>query len=470
MKNKTVSAFTDDAMGSMDMTAMVSLLQTGDLSAHELVEAAIKRANQANPILNGIVTDTFREAADQVANIPPSPFAGIPSFVKDNDDVEGVPTLRGSRAVARVPARASSEFVRQFQALGLVSLGKTSMSEFGLTATTEPLANDPARNPWQIDCSTGGSSGGAAALVAAGVVPIAHANDGGGSIRIPAACCGLVGLKPSRSRLADITGSRNLPLNILNHGVVTRSVRDTANFYAEAERLFPNPRLMPIGQVTGPAKNRLKIGYFTETAYGTPVDREVVEAVHATIQVCEELGHRVSELPLPFDPRIGDDFFNYWAMMAFLCKYFAGMHFPGKFEKRKLETLTHGLSRHYLKNIFKTKGMIKRLRAFAEPYEKLFHDIDVLITPVTAMPSPKLGYLGPELPFEVAHERLKAFVPYTPIQNIAGAPAVSLPLGRTGSGLPIGVQLATGIGLEKRLLELSFELEQAMPWPILAEV
>ena len=214
-----LSTFTDDALGDFDTVALRDALARGDVSAGEVREAAMARA-QAADRLNAVVTWVDQEPRS-------GEFAGVPTFVKDNEDIAGYPTTFGSRAVPRRPAEERTRFVAQWDELGFQTLGKSALPEFGLTATTEPLDHGPTRNPWHLDHTTGGSSGGSAALVAAGVVPIAHANDGGGSIRIPAACCGLVGLKPSRGRLIDPEAMDQLPVKVATQGVLTRSVRDT---------------------------------------------------------------------------------------------------------------------------------------------------------------------------------------------------------------------------------------------------
>ena len=218
-------------------------------------------------------------------------FAGVPSFIKDNVDVAGQPTMRGTDAWVPQPAVNDSEIARVFLGSGLISLGKTQMSEFGFSAAAEHPRLGPVRNPWNTDYTAGASSAGSGAFVAAGVVPIAHANDGGGSIRIPAACNGLVGLKPSRGRLPLDPHLRRLPLVIVANGVLTRSVRDTAVFYREAERSWRPRRLPPIGNVAEPGKRRLKIAVVTRS-----VDREcgpeMRELTLKTAGLLDELGHR----------------------------------------------------------------------------------------------------------------------------------------------------------------------------------
>ena len=251
MNEFKVNTVCEDALGDSDATALVKRLEAGDVSPAELVEAAINRARRANPALNAIVTDTFDSALAQSKMPRKGKFGGIPTVIKDNVEVEGVPTLFGTRALPRHPAKKDHAFIRQFKSLGMISLGKTALPEFGIPPTTESLLHGVTANPWNIQYSAGGSSGGSAAMVASGVVPMAHGNDGGGSIRIPAACCGLVGLKPTRGRLVTAPELKMLPINVVFEGVITRTVRDTALFMAEAEKYYANRRLPALGLIAG---------------------------------------------------------------------------------------------------------------------------------------------------------------------------------------------------------------------------
>lgn len=467
---KRINAFCDDALGTLDAVGIAQRISQGEISAAEAVEAAIERAKSVNPAINAIVTETFDLARKQVKNIIPGPFAGVPSFIKDTDDVAGVPTLWGSRAVPKKPVKKSKKFVKQFFSQGLICLGKSTLPEFGLAATTEPLSSGITSNPWNIDYSTGGSSGGSAALVAAGVVPVAHGNDGGGSIRIPAACCGVVGLKPSRGRLERVEGSNLMPVNILHQGILTRTVRDTAVFYAGAEKYRHAPKMPEIGLVQGPGKNRLRIALYTDTPYGTPCHPESAELVNSIGALCEKLGHTVCEIPCPCEAGMADDFILYWGMMAFFIRFFGPIIIAPGFDKNGLEDWTVKLSGYFQKNFLKTPATIKRLIGFTEAYNKIFKTFDILLNPTLSHPSPQIGYMGPEVPFAEAFERVKKYVSFTPLQNVSGAPAISLPLGVSSNGLPLGVQFGAAFGQEKKLLELAFELEEARPWPRINEL
>ena len=251
---RRVHAFGDDALGDLDAVGLGEAIRAGRVSRADVIDAAIARVDAVNPALNGLAYEAFDQARKTAAaNAVDGFFSGVPSFIKDNVDVAGLPTMRGADAWEPFDAVADGEFTQLYLATGPTSLGKTQMSEFGFNASAEHPRLGPVRNPWDTDYTAGASSSGSGALVAAGVVPIAHANDGGGSIRIPAACNGLVGLKPSRGRLPLDPELRRLPVAIVANGVLTRSVRDTAVFYREAERIWRNPKLAPIGDITDPA-------------------------------------------------------------------------------------------------------------------------------------------------------------------------------------------------------------------------
>ena len=463
-----LSAAIDDILSDMDGVAIGRCINSGAFTAQEAVSAAIARLQSVDPLLHAVVSERFEQALAEAAAVAPGagarPFAGVPSVIKDNTDLAGLPTRHGSRGSSAAAVAADAGFTRVFRATGLIPIGKTALPEFGLTATTEPSYRPATRNPWNIDHSSGGSSGGSAALVAAGVVPIAHANDGGGSIRIPAACCGVVGLKPSRDRLPTIAVAQKMPINIIVEGVVTRTVRDSAAFYAEAERHYAHPYLPPIGHVAAPGGDRQRIGLCVEHPVGGVCDPEVVAQVEQVARCCEGLGHRVELVPLPVTGQMADDFLLYWARLAAATNYLGKLAFGGDFDRKLLEPLTYQLSRHYLRRCWRSPAAIRRLRKFSADYQSLFADHDLILTPVLATPPVEIGYLGPELDFDTVLGRLRDYAAFTPPQNVAGTPAISLPLGRSAGGLPIGVQFAAGMGQERRLLEIAFELEQAMPW------
>lgn len=466
----------NDALGLHDATALGELLECGDISSTELVQAAYKRLERVDPVLHATACLQENHALGQAKRLDQKDrasgkfktFQGIPSFLKDNLDLEGLPTRHGSAAMPNKIKNHTSAVARQLMETGLVFLGKTKLPEFGLTATTEYSSAEPAHNPWHIGHSTGGSSGGSAALVAAGVVPIAHANDGGGSIRIPAACCGLVGLKPSRGRLAMNEMAKSLPINIVSDGVVTRTVRDTAAFFAQAEAHFKNPILPPLGHITIPGRKRLKIGMFTKKISGDATHPDCVEAVHKAAALCESLGHEVQEIQIPIPAQFADDFLLYWGMLAASISYAGRLAVDRSLNTKKLEPLTHGLARHFTRNLMKFPFALRRLYQFEAQYAQAFENVDVLLSPTLGHPAPPLGHLALDLPFEEARYRLVNFASFTAAQNVSGAPAISLPMHHNAEGIPVGVHFAAPMGYEFRLIELALELEQAQPFKMLA--
>jgi len=469
---QSLHAFTDDALGTADATGLAEQLKRGEVSATELTQAAIARARSVNSRIRGLATEDFERALDMAGRLDlerPSEasgfFAGVPTVIKDNTDIRGLPTLHGSAAVPESTATKTSPFGQQLLDQGFICLGKSALPEFGFNASTEPAHDAPSRNPWNLDYSTGASSGGSAALVAAGVVPVAHANDGGGSIRIPAACCGLVGLKPSRGRLIDNDAARTLPVNIISDGIVSRSVRDTANFMAEAERYF-NPRSLPgIGRLEGPSGRRLTIGLVLDSLNGHTTDAETRAATEATARRLEKLGHRIDHIPIPVADSFPDDFALYWAFLAFGVTVNGRKLMHPAFDKRRVDGLTAGLASMFKRQFYRLPGALWRLRRSRQDYAKAIVGFDAVLTPVLGHTTPALGYLSPEIPFDTLFERLTRYVGFTPLANATGAPAIALPANVTGDNLPVGVQFMGHHGDEQSLLDLAFTLESEAPWP-----
>lgn len=456
-----VHAFGDDVLGDHDGTALSALIRTGQVSRREVVEAALARAELVDAQLHAVQVLDADGAFASVERPRPGVFSGVPTFVKDNTDVAGLPTNHGSEAFTAAPAKRDASITRTLQALGLVPLGKSRLPEFGFNATTEFMTGEPVRNPWGTGHSAGASSGGSAALVAAGVVPLAHANDGGGSIRIPAAACGLVGLKPSRGRFPLSPLERVLPVNIVGEGVVTRTVRDTAHFFASAERR--SRALPPVGLVEGPGRRRLRVGVVLDSVTGVRTDDETRAAVTGSADLLTSLGHDVAEMPTPMDAQFAEDFALYWGFLGFVVSRLGHRAFPG-LEAGRLDGLTVGLAGRYLEQARGTAGAIRRLRRSGARYARAIAGYDAVLSPVLSHTTPALGHLSPRLPFEELFPRLVAYVAFTPLNNATGTPAISLPLGATADGLPIGVHLMARYGGERTLLELAFELEAAKPF------
>lgn len=460
-----VTAFGDDALGDLDAVGMVDEMRRGAVSATELIEAAVARTEKVNPALNGLAHEAYARARARGASRRPYGgfFDGVPSFVKDNVAVAGMPTMNGTDAWDPVPAGDNGDFAAAFLATGLVPVGKTRMSEFGFSAAAEHPRLGPVRNPWHTDHTAGASSSGSGAFVAAGVVPVAHANDGGGSIRIPASCNGLVGLKPSRGRLPLDRHMRQMPLRIVANGVVTRSVRDTAAFYREMEKVVANPKLAPIGDVTGPGRQRLRIAVCTQSiSHGASA--EVTELTLKTATLLEELGHHVTVIDNPVPHRFMDDFLLYWSFLAFALVRGGRRTFGPTFDRSKLDNLSLGLEQHAARNLHRVPSALARLARVRRITSGLRSSHDVVLTPTLADIPPRIGHLDPTAPYRQIIDRLVEWVAFTPLQNATGEPAISLPLAQSESGLPVGMMFAAGVGEEARLLELAFELEQARPW------
>lgn len=447
-----------------DATEIASMIRSGKMSAREAVDAAITRAQAAQPKINFLVTDMYAQARAQAANPGSGPFAGVPYLIKDLNDVAGVVTRHGSRVTEGLPPAAKTEtFVAAMLDTGLISIGKSASPENGYLPTTEPLAFGPSRNPWDTGRSTGGSSGGSAAAVAAGVVPMAHANDGGGSIRFPAANCGLVGLKPSRGRMVDdgVPG----PLDIAVQGCVSHTVRDTARLMSLVERKGSAAIHAPVGFVDGPVRRKLRVGVLTKGFAGFEADKEVAAAVHNAAKVLEGLGHSVTQTNWPTTASFGDDFLAFWSLgaaqdIAAATKATGRKADEASFEPFSLRMAANASS---LKEA-DTQAVIQRLLGNTAAYHEWMKGFDIVLSPVIASPPSPLGYLRGDVPFDTLRERLLQQVGYTLIHNVSGAPAISLPLGRTSANLPIGVQASAALGADGLLLELAYLFEEALPW------
>ena len=461
-----VNAFGDDALGDLDAVALVDALRTGKVSAAELVEAAIARTEKVNPVLNGLAHETFARARSLAAagGRQGGYFDGVPTYIKDNVDVEGMPTMQGTDAWEPRPHDSHGDFARFFLATGLIPLGKTQLSEFGFSASAEHPRIGAVRNPWDTEYTAGASSSGAGAFVAAGVVPIAHANDGGGSIRIPAACNGLVGLKPSRGRLPLDKMSRQMPVRLVNDGVLTRSVRDTAAFYREGERIWRNRSLLPVGAVTGPATERLRVAVVTRSVIRDS-SPEIRDLTLKAASVVSDLGHRVDYLDHnPVPANFVDDFLLYWAMLAMALVRTGQRTFGRSFDRARLDNLTLGLDKHASRNLHRLPLAITRLSRLRRVTARFYRDYDILLTPTLAEPTHRIGHLDPTADYDQVIGRLTDWVAFTPLQNATGEPAISLPMAQSANGLPVGMMFAAPIGHERRLLELAYEIEAARPW------
>jgi len=449
-------------LAEMDGVAQAALVRDKKLSALELVNAAIKRVEQVNPKVNAVVTDFFAAAREKArAPLGEGPFAGVPSFIKDLNDYEGTRRTSGSRLFAEFISPQTEPLMQAQEDAGFNWLGKTNTPEFGLISTTESRLLGACRNPWNPEYSVGGSSGGAAAAVASGIVPIAHASDGGGSIRIPASCCGVFGLKPSRGRMPVV---QEMPGAIGVEHCVSRSVRDSAVLFAATERADEAAPLKPVGLVDRPPRRRLKIAFSTLTYKGDRPSDEVEIATQDVARLCADLGHEITEVESPYSGEaLLDAFVTVWSSGPAQLVRLAES--KGLQPEDVLEPWTLGLAEMFLSK--PEDAMEQAFQYFERASAKVhgfFAGYDAWLTPVLASAPPKLGEQGSDVPFDTLFQRVTDYVAYTPIHNVAGTPAMSVPLSWSNDGLPIGAQFSAPMGMERTLFQLAYELEDARPW------
>lgn len=446
----------------LDGVAQADLVARGELSAAELLEACAERVAALEPLLRTIATLDLERA--RAAPVGEGPFAGVPFLVKDVTPYPGLPWQVGSRLFAQNPG-LSTPYSGRIDAAGLVTIGKSATSEFGLLGSTETLLRGATLNPWDLSRSAAGSSGGAAAAVAAGLVPFAHASDGGGSIRIPASVCGLFGFLPSRGRSVRASpGASDFDALVGEH-CVSRSVRDSALFLACTED--QEGPLPPVGHVRGPIARRLRIGAWTRTLLGEEPTAAVRGAHDAALALCASLGHEVEEVEAPrlAGPELAEAFFLVaGAAVAGAMAMVAAMSGQAVAEDA-VEPFTRAVAEHFLA---RGPAALEASRALfarsAAAYLAATEAYDVVLTPTLAVEPWALGHLSPVLPREEVIARTGRAVGYTPIHNIAGAPAMSVPLHVSLAGLPIGAHFAARPGADGLLLGLAYELEAAEPW------
>ncbi len=476
----------EDPFAPLDATAQAELVARGDVAPVELVDAAIARIDELDPQLNAVVLRRFSSAREEAAatDLPDGPFRGVPFLTKDLAcPTAGEPQTDGMRAAkeAGFVATETSHLAKRFRSAGLVNLGRTNSPELGLVPTTEPLAWGPTRNPWDLDRSPGGSSGGSAAAVAAGLVPMAHASDGGGSIRIPASACGLVGLKTSRGRVSVGPGRGELSSFLSVQFAVTRSVRDAAALLDVAAGPEPgDPVVAPaptasFRELSVRAPAPLRIGLMTSAPGDAgPVHPECVAAAEHAGKLLESLGHHVEVAhPAAYDdPGRAAVFATLWGVDAAVKVATWGTLLGRTLTEADVEPATWVMAasgRDVLATAFVDAVSAMQLwsRRMADWWAPAPEGdgFDLLLTPTLAEPPVPLGTFTPpaDEPF-AGLLRAGPFTPYTPTMNMTGQPAISLPLHRSVDGLPIGVHLVAAYGRDDLLLRLAAQLEAATPW------
>jgi amidase len=459
-----------EELASLDAVAQAQLVRRGEVSPLELCDAAIARIERWNPTLNAVVAPLFDEARAAAASpaLPDGPFRGVPFLLKDVGAMQaGQPYWAGNRALREADYRAPRDCAlgRRFRAAGLVTLGKTNTPEFGLQSTTQPLAFGPTHNPWDLERSSGGSSGGSAAAVAAGLVPIAHANDGGGSIRIPAAWCGLVGLKPSRGRVSrGVPGARTCV-----EFAVTRSVRDAAALLDAIATATALPR--PAGTwfaEAGADPGSLRVG-FLAGAPKLPLHPACADATASVARLLEELGHRV-ELASPaclFDEQRAWRGLAIWTVEYKLCLRELERMLRRPIDEDDVEPFLWSIA-HLDEPPLRAEEYVeceRWLRGWAARVRAWWRGFDLLLTPTVIEPAVPLDSLWPPplRPWELV-DRMAPHMALVEPWNATGQPAISLPLGWSADGLPVGVQLVAAPGRDDVLLRVAAQLEQAKPW------
>jgi amidase len=454
-----------------------ALVRAGEVSSRELVEASLAAIERLDGEINAFVTLVPERAlaeADAIAAGDPRPLAGVPVAIKDILALtEGIRTTFGMRAVGDWIPPVDSSVVRRLRGAGAIVVGKTNTPELGILPVTEPQRFGPTRNPWDTGRTAGGSSGGSAAAVAAGMVALAHGNDGGGSIRIPASCCGLVGLKPSRGTVS-VAPAPNDTLGLVSDGVLSHTVADTAlalDLLAGYELGDPFPAPLPAEGFAAAAERepgRLRIGYSAESPTDAGVHPDCTAAVDEAARLLESLGHEVEPVSLAFDAATFTEHFSrVWISDIGGSVKTIGSVAGGEIDRAELEPLTRQMA-EIAEGITAAEfvASVSYLRMAARALLAPWADHDVLVTPTLAQPPLEHGALDPDEGAEPIDMLRKAgeFVPFTPPTNVTGQPAISLPLHHSDAGLPIGVQLIGPHGGEELLLSLSAQLEAAAPW------
>jgi len=464
-----------DEFASLDATALAGLVRQKQVKAIELVEAAIERIERLNPTLNAVVTPMFEQAREAAAGkLTDGVFTGIPFLLKDlGAPFAGVRMTMGSAFLRNFAPDHDSELVARLKRSGLIIVGKTNTPELGILPTTEPRLFGPSHNPWDTNRTPGGSSGGSAVAVAARLVPMAHGNDGGGSIRIPASCCGLFGLKPTRARNPLGPDFGDIFSGLAIDHAVTRSVRDSAALLDATagpdvgDPYWAPPPARPFLEEVGADPGKLRIAFTTAAAGGVKLHTDCISAVRDAASLCADLGHEVVETaPQINGELVTKSFMTLWSAMCAWTIDGLGLAMGQTPTQDKFEPLTwalHEMGRRQSASSYLLA--LTLLQRVARDIARFFLKYDVLLTPTLGEPPVPLGTFDspPENPLQ-GLRRAEAFVPFTPICNATGQPAMSVPLYWNAQELPVGVHFVGRFGDEATLFRLAAQLESARPW------
>lgn len=465
----------DDLLDERDAIGVAEAIRSGAVTAADVVELALRRIDERNPAVNAVTGVRAEAALAEVAGgLPDGPLTGVPFVVKDlGSDVAGMPTTNGSRLFADRVADADSELVARYRRAGLVIVAKTNVPELGKNASTEPLLHGPTRNPHGLSYSAGGSSGGTAAAVAAGMVPAGHGNDGGGSIRIPASACGLVGLKPTRGRTPGLPSRGALAYPLAANHALTRSVRDSALLLDIAAGpvsgdpyVTPAPTRSYLSEV-GVLPPACRVALSTVRPDGGPVHPDVKAATDDAARLVESLGHTVVEATPPYPADAIMQVMPVLMTTNLVTEIDSRLaQLDRQLRDDDLEPFTHLLyevgSQFSGADVVRALGEVERVGHVMGPF---FDDYDLLLTPTIAEPTPPLGLLD-TTDVDAMYRLGATYSALTIYANVTGQPAISLPLGTDAAGMPVGVQLVAAYGREDLLVRVASQIEQASPWPI----
>lgn len=457
-----------------DSIGLAQLVRRGEVSPDDLLDTALERAAAVNPTLNAIITDLEGQARKAIADgLPAGPLRGVPYPIKDiSVHMKGVATGAGSRLFANAIAESDSALIASYRQAGLVLFAKTNTPEFGLAAVTEPVAKGPTLNPWDVGRTPGGSSGGAAAAVAAGIAPAAHGSDGGGSIRIPASCCGLFGMKPSRGRVSLAPAGEGWG-GLSVHHALTRSVRDSALLLDIACQPQPGdpywlePPSTPFLDEVGRDPTKLRIGFTTDALSFGVIDPICAQAVREAAKLCADLGHHVEEARPDADcaaMSAAADILITSSVAATLHR--EALRRGAAIRKDEVETLTWLIAEAGRKITAAEAAIaLQDLHALSRKQAGFFERYDVLLLATMGKPPVRIGELNTNAEdLSDYGKRLRSFIPNTLPFNVGGQPAMSVPLSWSDDGLPIGVQFVARGGNEATLFRLAAQLETAKPW------